>query len=136
MHATNLYGAMLAVWYRQHAGACLHDDLPARVHVTFAASQVCSACSVGQVQAAACSAGRDTQCQGCNASSKPANSIWTTPGSCAWRCNAGYLLETREQSCIEALAVLPEALLPDERVPSVAVQLKLAMSKLEFEVRP
>ena len=85
-----------------------------------------------------CTGNSDTRCADCTSSRKPVNSVWTTQGNCAWRCETGYTLDfsdANQSACVQPTSEPPPSLSPDAIVPVVTLQIQLPITKSEFLLR-
>ena len=98
--------------------------------------QACSTCGVGQRKESECTPESDTQCVDCASGLKPINSVWTTTGNCAWRCETGFTLDIsngNQSQCVKPRQAAPPPALPAEAVvPVVTLQIQLPMTKSDF----
>jgi len=113
----------------QYASACTPDR--------DSRCQVCSMCGVGQEQVAVCTRQSNTECANCADSAKATHSVFTSSGSCAWRCNAGFSRDssaTNISQCLQdaPLNNLPPPLPDDEPTPTISMELQLSVSKQQF----
>jgi hypothetical protein len=66
-----------------------------------------------------------------------AHSLWTTAGSCAWRCDLGFRLDDSQanvsmQRCVALVQEQPPPLPSDEAAPSVYIEMQLPVTKAMF----
>ena len=78
----------------------------------------------------------DTQCVDCASGLKPINSVWTTTGNCAWRCETGFTMDEsngNQSQCVKPRqAAAPPALPAEANVPVVTLQIELPVTKSLF----